>query len=1021
MPAHAQGGRITGTVADSAAGYPVSGVSITIVGTTLGAVSSDDGRYTIPGVPAGSYVVEGRRVGYTPVRRTGVVVSAGQATTLDFKMQAAALHLQETVITGVVDPTAGTKVPFTVGRITKEDAPVPPTNAIAAIQGKIAGVSIVPPAQPGDGISIQLRTPSSINKSNSPLFVVDGVILSDITASSADLNSLDIESVEVVKGAAGASLYGSRAANGVVQIRTARGAGLSLGQTQFTFRSEMGGSSMSRDVQRAQYHFYLTNANGDYVNAAGAVVTRDNRVPRPAASRFQDVSYTTPIYNPVSEIFHPGGLTTNSLNIAQNGEKTNFLTTVSRQQQDGVLRDHGAYDRTDFRINLDHRPRDDVQFSISGYHSRSNREELDGNLFFDLTATAPDVNLLQPDPDGTKYIFQPDPQGVHPSPLYLAETQKNFTHRIRTLGSTDLRYTPRSWLSVDANASYDRLDENQSFFLDRGLKSENQATGDPGSLTLNNNNSSALNASTSVSLLKDFNKLTMRTTARMLVERQSADSESATGTNFAVGGVPRIDAALTRGSSSSSRDIRAEGYFFTGGLDYDSRFIFDGLVRRDASSLFGPGEQWHTYYRASGAYRLAQETWWPWHRVNEFKVRASQGTAGTRPSFADQYETYTISSNGTLAKSALGNRFLKPETAKEAEFGLDMIFDNRYSLQLSRVSERTTDELVQIPLPGAVGFTSQWQNAGTVVGSSLEGTLEAQVYRQGTTSWKLGVTADRSRHHIAEFNRSCVRTATISYRCVGEDLSTMYGNAFVHALSQLPTVQQSTQGVFEVNDDGLLVAVGPGSHYTQRKSCGVDHTTDCWGTTVVSNGVTYQWGMPIVRLDSTGQQAIIRIGSGNPRFHYGISNNVTWRGFQFYGLLDTQVGGNIYNQNNQRSYQYNRSADVDQVGKPDSLKKTVDYYALVYNGNAIEDWFVEPGGFVKFRELSVRYQIPRRLMARIPGNRGAGASISLIGRNLKTWTRYKGYDPEVGTVTNRLDSYDYPQYRNFTAVFQLQF
>jgi hypothetical protein len=93
----------------------------------------------------------------------------------------------------------------------------------------------------------------------------------------------------------------------------------------------------------------------------------------------------------------------------------------------------------------------------------------------------------------------------------------------------------------------------------------------------------------------------------------------------------------------------------------------------------------------------------------------------------------------------------------------------------------------------------------------------------------------------------------------------------------------------------------------------------------------------------------------------------------------------------------------------------------VYNGNAIEDWFVEPGGFVKLREVSVKYQIPKRFVARIPGNRGVGASLSLIGRNLKTWTRYKGYDPEVGTVLNRLDSYDYPQYRNFTGVFQIQF
>lgn len=1009
-PAWAQAGRITGTVTDSAAGFPVAAVNVTVVGTNIGALTGDNGRYTIAIVQPGTHTIEARRLGYVPARRAGVTVGAGETVTVDFKVQAAALHLQETVITGVVDPTAGTKVPFTVGRVTKEDMPVPPMNAIASIQGKIAGVSIVPPAQPGDAVSIQLRTPTSINKSNSPLIVVDGVILSE---TSADLNSLDVESVEVVKGAAGASLYGSRAANGVIQIHTSRGTGVALGQTQFTFRSEMGGSSMSNDVQRAKYHFYQTDASGNYVNAAGAVVTRDFRIARPAATRFQDVPYITPTYNPVDEIFHPGNLATNSLSIAQNGDKTNFFTTVSHQRQDGVLRDHGGYDRTDVRINLDHRPRDDVQFSISGYHARSTREELDGNLFFDLTATAPDVNLLQPDPDGTKYIFQPDPAGVHPSPLYLAATQQNFTHRARTLGSADLRYTPRSWLSADANASYDRSDENQSFFLNRGLKSENQALGDPGSLTLYNAYTSSINASGSASLLKDFGKLTARTTARALVEMQTFQDETATGTNFAVSGVPRIDAALTRGSSSSEQDINAQGYFLTGGLDYDSRYILDGVVRRDGSSLFGPGEKWHTYYRGSAAYRLAQESWWKWQRVNEFKLRVSQGTAGTRPSFADQYETYSIGSNGTLAKGTLGNRFLKPETAKETEFGLDMIVDNRYSLQLSRANERSTDELVQIPLPGAVGFTTQWQNAGTVVGNTIEGTLEAELYRQGRTSWKLGVTADRSRHHIAEFNRSCVRTNTISYRCVGEDLSTMYGNAFVHSLANLPAAQSTAApGTFEMNDDGLLVAVGAGSHYTDAGK---------WGTTVVSNGVTYPWGMPIVRLDSTGQQAIIKIGSGNPRFHYGISNNVQWRGFQFYGLLDTQVGGNAYNQNNQRSYQYNRSADVDQTGKPDSLKKTVDYYALVYNGNAIEDWFVEPAGFVKLREVSARYEVPARFLARIPGNRSVGASLSVIGRNLKTWTRYKGYDPEVGTVINRLDSYDYPQYRNFTAVLQLRF
>src|SRR5262249_29708003 len=150
-----------------------------------------------------------------------------------------------------------------------------------------------------------------------------------------------------------------------------------------------------------------------------------------------------------------------------------------------------------------------------------------------------------------------------------AETEKNTTERIRTLGSLDLRYAPRQWISVDANASYDRSDRNATSFIDRGVKTENQATGDPGSLSLTNSYTVALNGSTSINLLKDFGKFTGRTTARVLVEKQTTQTQTASGTNFAVAGVPRLDAALSRNSSSSSQDIRAEGYFLTGGVDYD--------------------------------------------------------------------------------------------------------------------------------------------------------------------------------------------------------------------------------------------------------------------------------------------------------------------------------------------------------------------------------------------------------------------------------------------------------------------
>jgi TonB-linked SusC/RagA family outer membrane protein len=1006
--AHAQTGRITGTVLDSASGLPIAGVTVAVAGTNLGAMTAENGRFTFASVPPGTHSLDARRVGYAPGKRSGVVVTSGQTSTVDIRMEATALRLMETVITGVTDPTAGNKVPFTVGRVTKEDSPVPPINAIAGVQGKVAGVMSVPPAQPGDGISIQIRSPSSINKGNTPLFVVDGVILSGGT--SADLNSLDIESIEVVKGAAGASLYGSRAASGVIQIRTSRGNDLALGQTRFTARAEYGTSSLPREVKWAQHHYYLTDANGQYVNAAGAVVPRAQRVARPAATRFQDVAYVDPVYNPVKQFFDPGKYLTNSFTISQNGDKTNFLTTLSQQRQDGVILGHGGYRRSDMRINLDHRPRGDFDFSLSGFHSRSDREELPGNTFFDLINQAPDLNLLAPDPDGTRYAFQPDPQGIRANPLYLLETERATTDRMRTLGSLDVRYAPFPWLTASANLSYDRSDRNASDFVDRGMKTESQPSGSTGSLSLTNAYTTAVNGSASASVLEQFGALTARSTARFLLEKQSSLTQNASGTNFAVGGVPRLDAALVRNSSSSTSQVRALGYFLTAGLDYDGKWILDGLIRRDGSSLFGPGEKWHTYYRTSAAYRMAEESWWPWQSMNEFKLRFSQGLAGTRPDFADQYETYSISAGGTLAKAVLGNRFLKPETSRETEVGLDIVFNNKYSLQLTRASSRTTDQLLQIPLPGAVGFTTQWQNAGTMVGNTIEATLEAQLYRKGTTSWKLGIIADRSRNHISEFNRSCHRDG-ISYRCPGEDLATMYGTAFLRSPDQLPAAQAGAKDQFQINDDGLLVAVGPGGKFTDGK----------WGTTVAVNGVNYPWGMPIALRDSANQPAVVRVGTGNPVFHYGISNNVQWKGIQLYGLLDSQVGGNVYNETRQRMYQFQRHADVDQVGKPQELKKPIDYYVLVYNANTTTDWFVESGAYVKLREVSARYQIPQRWMAKIPGNRAVGASISVVGRNLLTWSSYKGYDPEVGSVNNRQDSYDYPQFRTITTVFQLQF
>jgi outer membrane receptor protein involved in Fe transport len=308
------------------------------------------------------------------------------------------------------------------------------------------------------------------------------------------------------------------------------------------------------------------------------------------------------------------------------------------------------------------------------------------------------------------------------------------------------------------------------------------------------------------------------------MEKETNQTTTATGTFFSTPGVRSLNNAQQRSISSLLQEIRANSFAATAGADYLGKYIAEGLVRRDGSSLFGPEERWNTYYRMSGAWRISQESWWPLRDVDEFKVRASRGTAGTRPDFSDQFETFTFTEGGGLSKLTLGNKFLKPEHATETEVGIDAIIRQRYSLQLSYAKTRVIDQLIQIPLAGFFGYTSQWQNAGTVEGNTLEGTLEAQLVRRPTFAWRMGLVADRSRNRITEFNRSCFQTLTIAFRCQGETLGAMYGFRFIKGLEELPPGVGDRSSEFQRNDEGLLVWVGPGNSFTDGE------TKKLWGT-----------------------------------------------------------------------------------------------------------------------------------------------------------------------------------------------
>ena len=985
--AGAQGtGRITGTVTDSISGRELSDVQISVVGSRIGAVTDARGRYNLVGVPAGVRVVEARRIGYQPAVVRGVTVPANGAVTVNLTMREVALTLQAIVTTGLVDPTSGTRVPFTVGKVEQTALAVPATNALESIQGKIAGVTVVPLGQPGSGTNIILRSPTSINKGNAPLVVVDGVIQSQaFGAASADINSEDIESIEVVKGASAASLYGSRAASGVIQIRTKRGTGGGEAATRYALRSEVGFNSLGGKMGWAKYHYYQTDASGQYVNASGTVVQRAQRVARPVWQRFQDVQYYDKTYDPVELFFDPGQTFKNSISIAQNSARTNWFLSLGNAKNDGVVLNKGTLDEKYLRFNLDHTPMDVLKISFSAYHARTDRQELYGDTFFDLINQAPDADLLKKDDDGTPYQYQPDPEGREENPLYVLATEDRQRKRSRTQGSLSSRYTPFEWLTFDAAVSYDRSDRRLNFFLDQGVKTEGYATGGIGEISNFAGTTNTINSEASANVMRKFGDLTLRSTARVLLESEINELTTAEGQDFAVPGVNSLDNTKTRFVESSVETVKASGYFVTLGGDYAGKYIGDGLIRRDGSSLFGAAERWNSYYRVSGAWRVSEEGWWPWKQtLNEFKLRASRGTAGGRPNFNDQYETYTFTSAGGVTI--------------------------------------TTDQLLQVPLGGFYGYGNQWRNAGTVEGNSIEGSIEAQLIKKPTFSWKASLVVDRSRNEITEFEPSCFTTQTIAYRCKGTSLHDMYGFQFVRDPAQLPEGVQASANQFVKNDEGLLVWVGLDASGNPKSYTQGEVATGGWGSSATIGTSSFAWGMPILRRDETGSAAVLKMGNGLPDFKWGVASTMNWRNFELATLIDAAVGGDAYNQTNQRMYQWGKSKDVDQAGKKQELKKPIEYYIALYSANDPTDYFVEDAGFVKLREVALRYRLSGRMLSYLQPFGARGATFSVIGRNLYTFTNYKGYDPEVGTnALTRIDSFDYPRFRTITGSIEITF
>lgn len=1086
--AAAQDAVIRGTIT-SDRGEPVAAANIFIEELRLAVMTTANGQYVLP-IPGArvrgqQVVLRARGIGFKPNSQV-ITLTPGEQV-VDLTLAYDVNLLEAIVVTGTQEATEAVKVPFTVSNIDAAQLPVPAANPLSQLQGKVPGANIVSGSgRPGAQPAVLLRGPTSINASGrgqDPLYIVDGVI---INGNLPDLNPSDIENVQVVKGAAGASLYGARAGNGVINITTKSGR-RALEGVRFNVRSEAGMSDIERDFGLARHHALVTDETGtmfceavtgeplcartfDYaieqarvnnapidfaLNPKGFPIDPGSTISgQPLRQRFQVQPWPGTSYNAVNQLVTPKAFMNNSLDLTGRFGSTRFFVSASNLRQEGAIRFLEGFERNSFRMNVDQSVGTDLNLSLRSSYSRStadgvNQEE-GGNAFFRLTRVPAIVNILQTDTLGRLYI-RPNLQGggsQNQNPLSTLQQTEREDVTNRFIGGLTATYAPVNWFSLEGNLSYDLRRSTAAQINDKGFRTTTSSTANLGSIFRSATGREAYNGSMNASFRHDFNPdLRTRYSLRYLFEQRDFNTQSASGSQLSVKGVTDLNNTLqsTRATNSDQTSIRQIGVFAGAGVEYKGRYIIDGLVRRDGSSLFGSANRWATFGRASLAWRVAQEPWWFVPQVSEMKLRTSYGTAGGSPRFEAQYETFAIGAGGIPTMVTLGNQDLRPELHREVEMGADLEIGGRYGLSVTYARTKIEDQILPVPVSLTTGFQRQWQNAGVLENRTWELSLNLPLVQQRDVQWSARVIYDRNRSTITRldvppffFGADLQGTGNIFQAVQGERFGTFYGHYFLRSCAELPAAFQGDCGgstsSYQVNDEGWLVWVGPGNNpgmgitnnlwETQLSNPNRDATLSPWGATL-------NWGMPILMRDSNATALNVPLGNALPDFRFAVTQDVRWKRFTVYALVDASIGQDIWNQGFHWAHLDFISSDVDQAGKSVQTAKPIGYYWRTspvdgftglggfYDQLLPNNYTVEDASYAKLRELLVSYHLG-------PVGGFGDWEVSLVGRNLWTITGYRGFDPEVGisggnqlqsassSAINAVDAFTFPNTRTFT-------
>ena len=964
-------GTITGRVIDRASQQPIIGVTVRVVGTTRGAQTSDQGTYRVTGVPSGTVSVQALRIGYASATRP-ITMTDGGTSTLDFALEQAATQLDivQVTATGQEQSRRESGVATANINVATEVPQAAVTNMATVLSSRAPGVMVQEAGgTTGSGARVRIRGSNSVSLSNDPLIIVDGIRVNnqqDDAANSIgvggqvpsrlnDINQEDIENVEIIKGPAAAALYGTAAANGVIQITTKRGR---AGKTRWNFRSEAGtvnevtkwpSNFAAFDVEDAQPGDTIFGCTNDFAIRGFCVQN--------GVVSFNPLEQESPFIRGWREkwgIDASGGSELAQYFIGGDFSREQGVYAINRQRTISL------------RSNVRGQLANNFDLSVNvGY--TQNRLRLPQN----------DNNVRGVIPQGLLGNFEKDPVlsgwGFDtPQDIFAINTQQNVEH---FTGSSRANWQPLSWLSAIGTTGIDftnRLDEEfippytASPFTSRFADdSVGKRTSNPfqdfvytanGGVTATFNARADLRSATSAGVQYN-DEITRATSAFGQGLLPGTTSLNGTTSIFTVG--------------EANVENKTLGAYLQEQLAWRDKVFANGALRGDKNSAFGQNFKSVVYPALSLSWVFGEESFFPKQDyLSSARFRTAYGESGQRPNFRDAILFFNPSAVAlrtgdntsvnvpSFFTGGVGNPLLKPERSKEYEIGFDLGFlRDRIATELTYYSKSTTDALVSRILPLSNGQAEQrFENLGRVKNAGFEYQLNAQVFDINPASFHLLLNGSRQANKLINLGQGIDPIRFNDSHQRHQDGYPLGG------YWQVPIL-----GFADKNNDGTI----------SRVNCPTNNGT---ANPQIPGGPACE-----VQLGDTA----VYLGSPFPASEVSITPTLTlYKAVTIRALVDHRGGQKLLNLNGHfRCVSFGICPEANSKNTP-----LVDQAAYIAGLMGTDAGYIQDASFTKLREVSVAFGVPPRLVSRYGFS---GATLTFAGRNLHTWTKYKGLDPEI--------------------------